>query len=74
VLGPITIGVMLRNRDAEMTDFTPKTKLDVQDSSDVKKTYAHPDVIDLLSTDETEGKLLGPVEDLTPDFGPPPLS
>jgi hypothetical protein len=51
-----------------MTEFTPKTSLDA------KKTYAHPDVIDLLSTDETEGKLLGPVEDLTPDFGPPPLS
>jgi hypothetical protein len=51
-----------------MTEFTPKT------SSDAKKTYADPDVIDLLSTDETEGKLLGPVEDLTPNFGPPPLS
>jgi hypothetical protein len=51
-----------------MTEFTPKT------SSDAKETYAHPDVIDLLSTDETEGKLLGAIEDFTPGFGPPPLS
>jgi hypothetical protein len=31
-----------------MTEFTPKI------SSDAKKTYAHPDVIDLLSVDETK--------------------
>jgi hypothetical protein len=35
-------------RDTAMTEFTPKT------SSDAKKTYAHPDVIDLLSVDETK--------------------
>jgi hypothetical protein len=37
-----------------MTEVTPKASLDVQDGSDAKKTYAHPDVIDLLSVDETK--------------------
>jgi hypothetical protein len=40
-----------------MTEFTPKT------SSDAKKIYAHPDVIDLLSVDETEGKTITAAED-----------
>ena len=56
--------VVLTFRDTAMAEFTPKT------SSDAKKTYAHPDVIDLLSTDETEGKLVSPVEDSVPNFGP----
>jgi len=46
-----------------MTEFTPKTSLDVQDGSDAKKIYAHPDVIDLLPVDETQGgKVFNPVE------------
>ena len=46
-----------------MTDFA-KTKLDAQDASDAKKSYVHPDVIDLLSVDETQGaKLFNPIED-----------
>jgi hypothetical protein len=63
--------VILRNKDTEMTDFTPKTKLDVQDGSDAKKTYAHPDVIDLLSVDETaNGKSPAAFEDTPgPAFG-----
>jgi hypothetical protein len=48
-----------------MTEFTPKT------SSDAKKTYAHPDVIDLLSVDETEnGKSPALAEGVPgPNFG-----
>jgi hypothetical protein len=40
-----------------MTEVTPKT------SSDAKKTYTDPDVIDLLSVDETEGKTVTAAED-----------
>jgi hypothetical protein len=40
-----------------MTEVTPKT------SSDAKKTYADPDVVDLLSVDETEGKTITAAED-----------
>ena len=57
--------VVLTFRDTAMAEFTPKT------SSDAKKTYAHPDVIDLLSTSETEtSKLLSPYEDSVPGYGP----
>jgi hypothetical protein len=48
-----------------MTEFTPKISLGVQDRSDSKKSYAHPDVIDLLSVDETEqAKSPAPFEDI----------
>jgi hypothetical protein len=46
-----------------MTDFMPKKEMSTHDGSDAKKSYAHPDVIDLLSVDETEGKTVTAAED-----------
>lgn len=49
--------------DALMAEFTPKIEMGTQDDSDAKKIYAHPDVIDLLPVDETQGgKLFNPIE------------
>lgn len=54
-----------------MMEFTPKTSLGVQDESDAKKSYVHPDVIDLLTVGETEGgKSPAVFEDIPMGFGP----
>ena len=57
--------------DTQMADYTPKIEIDTQGNSDAKKSYVHPDVVDLLPVDETQGaKSINPVEDFPgPAFG-----